>query len=77
MTNPRDTAIAQYEEAAQRLNLDPGLHHVRERLQRVITRAYREVCARAQKETVSLREAALLLAVSRVEEAARLRGIYP
>ena len=50
---------------------------VRERLQRVITRAYREVCARAQKENVSLREAALLLAVSRVEEATRVRGIYP
>jgi glutamate dehydrogenase (NAD(P)+) len=50
---------------------------VRERLQRVITRAYREVWARAQKENVSLREAALLLAVSRVEEATRVRGIYP
>ncbi len=50
---------------------------VRERLQRVITRAYREVCARAQKENVSLREAAMLLAVSRVEEATRVRGIYP
>ncbi len=50
---------------------------VRERLQRVITRAYREVCARAEKENVSLREAALLLAVSRVEEATRVRGIYP
>ncbi|MCH8345317.1 MAG: Glu/Leu/Phe/Val dehydrogenase [Chloroflexi bacterium] len=50
---------------------------VRERLQRVITRAYREVCARAEKEKVSLREAAMLLAVSRVEEATRVRGIYP
>ncbi|MCH8921180.1 MAG: Glu/Leu/Phe/Val dehydrogenase [Chloroflexi bacterium] len=50
---------------------------VRERLQRVITRAYREVHARAQKENVSLREAAMLLAVARVEEATRVRGIYP
>ncbi len=50
---------------------------VRERLQRVITRAYREVCARAQKDNVSLREAAMLLAVSRVEEATGVRGIYP
>jgi len=50
---------------------------VRERLQRAITRAYREVCARAEKERVSLREAAMLLAVSRVEEATRMRGIYP
>jgi len=50
---------------------------VRERLQRAITRAYREVCALAEKERVSLREAAMLLAVSRVEEATRVRGIYP
>jgi glutamate dehydrogenase (NAD(P)+) len=50
---------------------------VRERLQRAITRAYREVCAVAEKERASLREAAMLLAVSRVEEATRLRGIYP
>ena len=50
---------------------------VRERLQRVITRAYREVCALAESQNVSLREAAMLLAVSRVEEATRLRGIYP
>ncbi len=50
---------------------------VRERLHRAITRAYREVCALAEKESVSLREAAMLLAVSRVEEATRVRGIYP
>ncbi len=50
---------------------------VRERLQRVITRAYREVCARAEQENISLREASMLLAVSRVEEATRVRGIYP
>jgi glutamate dehydrogenase (NAD(P)+) len=50
---------------------------VRERLQRAITRAYREVCALAEKERASLREAAMLLAVARVEEATRVRGIYP
>ena len=50
---------------------------VREQLQRLITSAYREVRARAEKENVSLREAAMLIAVSRVEEATRLRGIYP
>ncbi len=50
---------------------------VRERLDRVIIRAYREVCALAEKEKISLREAAMLLAVSRVVEATRARGIYP
>ena len=48
-----------------------------EQLQRVITSALREVRARAEQENVSLREAAMLIAVSRVEEATRLRGIYP
>ncbi len=50
---------------------------VREQLRKVITSAYREVRARAEQENVSLREAAMLIAVSRVEEATRLRGIYP
>jgi glutamate dehydrogenase (NAD(P)+) len=50
---------------------------VRERLHRVITRAYREVCALAEKENIPQRDAAMLLAVSRVVEATRARGIYP
>jgi glutamate dehydrogenase (NAD(P)+) len=50
---------------------------VSERLQRVISHAYREVRGLAEKENVSLREAAMLLGVSRVEEATRARGLYP
>lgn len=52
-------------------------NEVRERLHRVITRAYREVCVLAEKEKISQREAAMLVAVSRVVEATRARGIYP
>jgi len=50
---------------------------VNERLHRVITRAYRDVTSFAQEEKVSLREAAMLLAVRRVVEATKVRGIYP
>ncbi len=50
---------------------------VNQKLHRVITRAYQEVARRAEEEKVSLREAAMLLAVSRVVEATRARGIYP
>ncbi len=50
---------------------------VRDRLRRVITGAYREVLDVAQKHGLPLRDAATLLAVSRVEEATRVRGIYP
>ena len=50
---------------------------VNERLHRVLTRAYRDVARIAQEEKVSLREAAMLLAVRRVVEATKVRGIYP
>lgn len=50
---------------------------VNERLHRVITRAYREVAHTAQQADVSLRDAAMRLAVSRVVEATQVRGIYP
>jgi glutamate dehydrogenase (NAD(P)+) len=50
---------------------------VNERLHRVITRAYRDVVATAQRHDITLREAAMVLAVGRVVEASRIRGIYP
>ena len=50
---------------------------VNDRLHRVITRAFRDVVAMAEQRGVSLREAAMLLGVSRVVEATRVRGIYP
>jgi glutamate dehydrogenase (NAD(P)+) len=52
-------------------------NEVNERLHRVITRAYRDVSAKAQEFGCSLREAAMVLAVGRVVEASRIRGIYP
>jgi glutamate dehydrogenase (NAD(P)+) len=50
---------------------------VNDRLHRVITRAFRDVVAMAEQRGVRLREAAMLLGVSRVVEATRVRGIYP
>ncbi len=50
---------------------------VNERLRRVISRAYADVARTAQEERISLREAAMLLAVRRVVEATVVRGIYP
>ena len=52
-------------------------HEVNERLHRVITKAYRDVAATAKEHGCTLREAAMVLAVGRVVEAARVRGIYP
>jgi glutamate dehydrogenase (NAD(P)+) len=50
---------------------------VNERLQNVITRAHREVAAAAERDGVTMREAAMALGVGRVVEATALRGIYP
>jgi glutamate dehydrogenase (NAD(P)+) len=50
---------------------------VNERLHKVITRASGDVIATAAQHEITLREAAMVLAVGRVAEAARLRGIYP
>lgn len=47
------------------------------RLARLMQRAFRDVWQMAQEKKVSLRLAALMLALSRVAEAIRLRGIFP
>jgi glutamate dehydrogenase (NAD(P)+) len=52
-------------------------NEVNERLHRVITRAYRDVVTTAKEHAISLREAAMVLAVGRVVEASQIRGIYP
>lgn len=50
---------------------------VNERLRRVITQALAQVAALAEGEGITMREAAMALAVQRVVEAVQLRGIYP
>ncbi|KPK21894.1 MAG: glutamate dehydrogenase [Dehalococcoidia bacterium SM23_28_1] len=50
---------------------------VNQRLHQVITRAFREVVDMAERDRCALRQCALLLGVSRVVEAIRIRGIYP
>ena len=50
---------------------------VNQRLQRIITNAYNEVSNLAEERNLRLREAAMVLAVQRVVQAIRIRGIYP
>jgi len=52
-------------------------NEVNERLHKVITHAFSDVAATAEKHGISLREAAMVLGVGRVVEATKLRGIYP
>ena len=54
---------------------DPDL--VRTHLERTIRRAYDDVAETARRHDTDLRTGALILAVGRVEEATRLRGLFP
>ena len=50
---------------------------INDRLSEVMTAAFQRVLALSRKEQVDLRTTALMLAVSRVAEAKKLRGLYP
>ena len=50
---------------------------VRNHLERSIRRAYEDVAETARRHDTNLRTGALILAVGRVEEATRLRGLFP
>jgi glutamate dehydrogenase (NAD(P)+) len=50
---------------------------VNQRLHEVITHGFSEAFGLAQSEKVTLRTAALMIAVGRVVEAIKLRGVYP
>ncbi len=47
------------------------------RLKRIMTRSFEEVQALAVSESVTMREAAYMLAIRREEEALRYRGVFP
>lgn len=50
---------------------------VNSRLERVIVRAFNDVVRVAKNERIDMRTAALVVAIGRVAEATRVRGIYP
>jgi glutamate dehydrogenase (NAD(P)+) len=50
---------------------------VNERLRRIIVRSFDEVTAVARQRDMRLREAAYVVALQRVGDAIKLRGIYP
>ncbi len=52
-------------------------HEINNRLESIITRAYRAARAKADEQDTNLRMGAYLLAVARVAEATEIRGVYP
>ena len=80
-----EVALAQLDAVAERLKLDPGIHKRLRQPQRSLIVSVPtlmddgriQVLALSRKERVDLRTSALMLGVSRVAEAKRLRGLYP
>ena len=68
--------VSYFEWAQNRQGLFWDEEQVNSKLGQVMTTAFREVAALSDKEKVSMRDAALMLGVSRVAEAARLRGMH-
>jgi len=67
-----------YFEWVQDLNLDHWTEDVvNEKLRIIMTRAFGEVLAIAEREECDMRTAAYLLAVQRVADATAMRGLYP
>ncbi len=54
-----------------------GSGEVNSRLREVMTRSYQAVRGVSQEHTISLRDAAFRIAVTKVADATRVRGIYP
>jgi len=52
-------------------------HEIDNRLESIITRAYRAVRAKTDEQETNMRMGAYLLAVARVAEATEIRGVYP
>jgi glutamate dehydrogenase (NAD(P)+) len=50
---------------------------INERLKKIMTRAFRETYDQARRHNVNMRKGAYCVAVERVAEATRLRGLYP
>ncbi|HEU5478517.1 MAG TPA: Glu/Leu/Phe/Val dehydrogenase, partial [Candidatus Tumulicola sp.] len=50
---------------------------INERLKRIVTRAFRETHEQSERHGVSMRQGAYCVAVDRVAEATKLRGLYP
>ncbi len=53
------------------------LDQVNQQMESIMVRSFAQVAELAQKEHVTMRDAAMLLAVGRVVETMRVRGVYP
>jgi glutamate dehydrogenase (NAD(P)+) len=69
--------VSYFEWAQNRIGVFWEEEEVSSRLGRVMTKAYQEVAAVSERDKLTMREAALILGIRRVLEAAELRGMRP
>ncbi|MEM3086099.1 MAG: Glu/Leu/Phe/Val dehydrogenase [Halobacteria archaeon] len=77
LTNAGGVVVSYFEWVQDLQNYFWDLPEVHRRLEHIMVRAFHEVSGISKREKVSLRTAALMLAVGRVAEAIETRGIYP
>jgi glutamate dehydrogenase (NAD(P)+) len=77
LANAGGVIVSYFEWVQNRQKLFWDQDTVNQHLHRILEQAFKEVNAIAKEKNIDLRKAAYVLAVNRVAEAVRSRGIYP
>ena len=77
LANAGGVVVSYFEWVQDIQHLFWDVEDVDDRLESIMTRSFDSVIAASQEHNTSLRTAALLVAVDRVAEAFRMRGVYP
>ena len=77
LANSGGVIVSYFEWVQDKQNYFWSADEVRENLDSMMMRAFAEVRALVKERKVSWRDAAMMIGVSRVAEAHKLRGLYP